>query len=106
MFVGEIGFPRKEFLYEIAFWEARAILKGYRNRYRDLWSVIRWHAYNVMSAMPYCDLQKAGVYSPTDLMKLPWDNEGERDDIPSDEEIERIRQELIQANNTHSSNDV
>ena len=32
MLVGEIGMPRREFLYEIQFWEVRRIIKGYRKR--------------------------------------------------------------------------
>ena len=32
MFVGEIGVTRREFLYDIKFWEARRILRGYRKR--------------------------------------------------------------------------
>ena len=30
--MGEIGFPRREFLYEIRFWEVRRIIRGYRRR--------------------------------------------------------------------------
>jgi hypothetical protein len=30
--VGEIGMPRREFLFDIKFWEARRILRGYRKR--------------------------------------------------------------------------
>ena len=30
--MGEIGLPRREFLYDIKFWEARRILRGYRKR--------------------------------------------------------------------------
>ena len=30
--MGEIGFPRREFLYEIQFWEVRRIIRGYRRR--------------------------------------------------------------------------
>ncbi|MGX8698010.1 MAG: hypothetical protein ACSW8D_16640, partial [Prevotella sp.] len=30
--MGEIGIPRREFLYEIKFWEARRIIRGYRKR--------------------------------------------------------------------------
>jgi hypothetical protein len=30
--VGEIGIPRREFLYEIQFWEVRRIIRGYRRR--------------------------------------------------------------------------
>lgn len=32
MLVGEIGIPRREFLYELEFWEVRRITKGYRKR--------------------------------------------------------------------------
>lgn len=34
MFVGEIGIPRREFLYDITYWEARRINRGYRKRDR------------------------------------------------------------------------
>jgi hypothetical protein len=30
--VGEIGIPRREFLYDIRFWEVRRIIRGYRRR--------------------------------------------------------------------------
>jgi hypothetical protein len=32
--VGEIGIPRREFLYDLRFWEVRRIVRGYRNRDR------------------------------------------------------------------------
>lgn len=32
--MGEIGIPRREFLYEIRFWEVRRIIRGYRRRDR------------------------------------------------------------------------
>ena len=53
-----------------------------------MWSAIRWHAYNVMSAMPYTDLQKAGIRSPRDLLHFDWDDE-ERD-LPSEEEVDDL----------------
>ena len=30
--MGEIGIPRREFLYDIKFWEAQRIIRGYRKR--------------------------------------------------------------------------
>lgn len=30
--MGEIGIPRREFLYDLRFWEVRRIIRGYRNR--------------------------------------------------------------------------
>lgn len=32
--MGEIGIPRREFLYELRFWEVRRIIRGYRRRDR------------------------------------------------------------------------
>lgn len=32
--MGEIGIPRREFLYDLRFWEARRIIRGYRKRNR------------------------------------------------------------------------
>ena len=30
--MGEIGIPRREFLYDLRFWEVRRIIRGYRRR--------------------------------------------------------------------------
>ena len=30
--MGEIGIPRREFLYDLRFWEVRRIIRGYRQR--------------------------------------------------------------------------
>ena len=30
--MGEIGIPRREFLYDLRFWEVRRIVRGYRRR--------------------------------------------------------------------------
>ena len=32
--MGEIGIPRREFLYDLHFWEVRRIIRGYRRRDR------------------------------------------------------------------------
>lgn len=56
-----------------------------------MWSAVRWHAFQVMAAMPYCDLQKAGIRNPSDLIKFPWDTEATG---PSDEEVNELQQML------------
>lgn len=105
LFVGEIGFPRREFLYEISFWEARRIMRGYRNRYRDMWSAIRWHAYRIMGAIPYTDLEKAGIRRPTDLIKFPWDNDNLPEvEMPSEEDTEEILEILRQEKEKNANN--
>lgn len=90
-----MGFPRREFLYGIDFWEARRLLRGGERRRRDLWSAARWHAYQMMRAMPYFDMAKNGVYRPTDLIKFPWEQKRIRqEDLPPDEEMMQLRREI------------
>jgi hypothetical protein len=95
LFVGEIGMLRREYLYDVSFWEMRRILRGYRKRYRDMWSATRWQAFYIMSSMS--DLKKAGIYNPTDLIKFPWEKEvtkltdDEMDDLEAALQEERER---------------
>ncbi len=47
------------------------------------------------------DTQKAGINNPTDLIRFPWDGEHpEADDLPTDEEINAMRERLKQLNNS------
>lgn len=74
--VGEIGFPRKEFLYDIVFWEARRIIRGADARTRQMWSAVRWHTYNMMVAQVGSDsLKKEGISNASDLLPFPWEKE-------------------------------
>ena len=59
-----------------------------------MWSAFRWHAYNIMAAMPYVDLRQHGIHRPTDLLKFPWDDDAR--DLPSDDEIEELNQMLLE----------
>ena len=45
MFVGEIGISRREFLYDIRFWEARRIIRGYRKRGRIFMQLLAENVY-------------------------------------------------------------
>ena len=49
--MGEIGIPRREFLYDIRFWEVRRIVRGYRNRDRLKHQLMAECAYAAMFAM-------------------------------------------------------
>lgn len=49
---------------------------------------MRWHAYNLMCAIPFTDLAKSGIHKPTDLLKFPWD--GDTFHAPTDEEMEDL----------------
>ena len=49
--MGEIGIPRREFLYDLRFWEVRRIIRGYRQRDRLKHQLIAECAYAAMYAM-------------------------------------------------------
>ena len=49
--MGEIGIPRREFLYDIRFWEARRIIRGYRNRDKLKLQIMAECAFASMFAM-------------------------------------------------------
>lgn len=74
--MGEIGFCRDEFLHDLRWWEIKAIIRGYNNRHRHIWSATRWQTYNLMQAFCGSDnLKKSGIYNPTDLIRFPWDDD-------------------------------
>ena len=49
--MGEIGIPRREFLYDLRFWEVRRIVRGYRNRDRLKYQLMAECTYAAMFAM-------------------------------------------------------
>lgn len=92
--MGEIGIPRKEFLFVLPFWEVRRIMRGYQRRHRDLWSAARWQTFYIMSAqIGGKGMRESGLHKPTDLMPLPWDTK-EKPNLPSEEEIRQMQEEM------------
>ena len=91
--MGEIGFPRREFLYELVWWEIKSIIRGYNRRHRDQWSAVRWQTYNLMCAFAGSkSLSENGIHGPKDLLPLPWDTD---DAIPiSQDEIDDLQREM------------
>ena len=51
MLVGEIGISRREFLYELRFWEVDAIIKGYRRRNRLTHQLLAEIVYSTIYSM-------------------------------------------------------
>jgi hypothetical protein len=100
--VGEIGISRREFLYDLNYTDLLLIDYGYEKRRRDLWSSVRWQTFNMMIAQVGSDnMKKSGIYSPTDLLRFPWDNEGSDDtgSAPiSSKEVERMQQLMREEN--------
>ena len=103
MFVGEIGLPRREYLYDIRFWEARRILSGYNRRHRDIWSATRWQTYNLMAAqVGGKELAKNGINSATDLLPLPWDTKA-ASKLPTEEDVADMVAEIDAINKARNS---
>lgn len=96
--MGEIGIEHDRFLYGLRHWEIQAIIRGYRRRQRPSWEQARLNAFYIMSAM--ADLSKAGIRSDRDLITFPWEEEEvtKHDSLPSDEEVEEMRQLMKQLN--------
>ena len=97
-FVGEIGIPRQEFLYDLNHVDLIQIERGYDRRHRQTWGIARWQTYLLMS-VSMADLKKAGIYKPTDLLKFPWDkSDEEMGDLPDAKEIARLQQMMREEN--------
>lgn len=99
--MGEIGIPRKEFLFTIQFWEARRILRGYNRRYWNLWSAERWSTYHIMCAhVGKNKLQEEGIHKITDLIPFPWDKI--KKTLPSESEVLELQKEMEELNRNNN----
>ena len=103
-FVGEIGIPRREYLYELDYLDMVQIERGYERRHRHAWSIGRWETFHLMAA--FCGteaLSKSNIHTPTDLIKFPWDNTGHKGDdddsnIPTPAAVEELRRQMREEN--------
>ena len=88
MFVGEIGFPRREFLHDIKWWEVKSIIRGYHARHHAGWEQARLVAYNAH----YCMGSKDPVPTVETWITFPWEKSPT---IPiSQEEIQELQQDM------------
>ena len=99
LFVGEIGYNRNEYLYELDYCDILLISRGYFRRTREMWSATRWQTFYLMS-VSMADLKKAGIYRPTDLIRFPWEKDdpeggGNR---PTSADIEEMRRMMREEN--------
>ena len=99
MFVGEIGFPRKEFLYELKWWEIKSIIRGYNARHHHGWEQARLVAYNAR----FCMGSKDPIPPLTEWIKFSWE---QRSSIPiSQEEIDELQAEIAAINSMNQQNE-
>ena len=95
--MGEIGFPRREFLYDLVWWEVRSIIRGYNARHHHGWEQARLVAYNAH----YCMGSKETPPTVSEWIKFPWEQSADGDSgsaMPTNEQVEHLRQLLREEN--------
>lgn len=98
--MGEIGIPRRDFLYEIDFWEVDRIIAGYRRRDKLRNQMMAQCAYAAMFAM-----RDPKGKSAADVFPSLFDDEDEDDTPPlSKEEVEDL-QDLMNSFKDKSTKD-
>ena len=96
MLVGEIGIPRREYLYDLTYCDIVLIVRGYLNRQHPAWEQARLIAYHVR----YCMGSKETPPTLTEWLTFPWErrDDGEPVILPSEAEVQRLRQMMIEEN--------
>ena len=98
MLVGEIGIRRHEFLYEIRFWEARRIIRGYNRRHVLHYQLQRIQAYYACFAMR----ENKGHLTPMQFLPMYFDSfdddeDGGYEDV-TEADVKRMREEMRRIN--------
>ena len=88
--MGEIGIPRREFLYDLHFWEVRRIIRGYRRRDRLKHQLIAECVYAATYAM-----RDPKGKTVSDIFPMLF-NDDDDDDGPSisQEDIDELQAEM------------
>lgn len=101
--MGEIGIPRREFLYDLQYWETFNIIEGYRKRDRIKLQLLAQVVYSSMYTMRDPQGKKA-----SDLFPQLFEDDEEWESPISEEEanelaeeMRRMNQELAKNSGTH-----
>lgn len=93
--MGEIGIPRREFLYDLRFWEVRRIIRGYRRRDRLKLQLLAHCVYASIFSM-----RDAQGKTTADMFPSLFDDDDDTPEEPPISEDEfREMQELIASEN-------
>lgn len=76
--------PRREFLFEIQYWEVQRIIRGYRRRHVLDYQLLRLNAYMSCYSMRE---NKSGL-SPSEWLPMPFDDYDEEESAPITQEEE------------------
>ncbi len=92
--MGEIGIPRREFLYDLRFWEVRRIIRGYRQRDHLKHQLIAECAYAAMYAM-----RDPKGKTVADMFPMLFEDDDDYDEPPISEEDVADMQAMMEAFN-------
>lgn len=95
--MGEIGIPRREFLYDLRFWEVRRIIRGYRQRDRLKHQLIAECTYAAMFAM-----RDPKGKTVADMFPMLFEEDDDDDEPPISEEEVADMQALMKAFNSQT----
>ena len=84
--MGEIGIPRREFLYDLKFWEVRRIIRGYRKRGKIFMQLLAENVYASTFAMRSAEGKKVedmfpGIFDDDDDEVEPPMTDDERQEL-------------------------
>ena len=88
--MGEIGIPRREFLYEIQFWEVRRIIRGYRRR--------DWLKHQLLAECAYATIyamRDPKGKTVADIFPMLFDDDDDDDEPPITEDEAAELQHLM-----------
>lgn len=88
--MGEIGIPRREFLYDLRFWEVRRIIRGYRRRDLLKHQMMAECVYAATFAM-----RDPKGKTVADMFPMLFDDEEEEDEPPITKEDVADLQQLM-----------
>ena len=95
--MGEIGIPRREFLYDLRFWEVRRIIRGYRRRDLLKHQLLAECVYAAMFAM-----RDPKGQTVTDMFPMIFDDDDDYDEPPISEKEVADMQALMKAFNSQT----
>jgi hypothetical protein len=99
LFVGEIGIPRREFLYDLQYWETFSIIEGYRKRDRIKLQLLAQVVYSSMYTMRDPQGKKA-----SDLFPQLFEDDEEWESPISEEEANELAEEMRRMNQELAKN--
>ena len=95
--MGEIGIPRREFLYDIRFWEVRRIIRGYRRR--------DWLKHQLLAECAYATIyamRDPKGKTVADIFPMLFDDEDDDNEPPiTKDEAAELQQLMADINAQH-----